>query len=122
MAGDARTMIEGVVRGLLEEVPALKPLKLVVGVDLQGRGDLQTFRLSLPEVEVRKDYATDARVRVEMRRDVFNALAEHNTLSGWRKALTDGRVKATGVQQYLQLIGQVVAKEEERRRTRKTRH
>ncbi len=122
MAGDARTMIEAVVRGLLEEVPALKPLKLVVGVDLQGRGDLQSFRLALPDLEVRKDYATDARVRIEMRREVFNQLAEHNQLSSWHKAVGDGRVKATGVQQYLQLIAQVVAKEEERRRTRKARH
>lgn len=122
MAGDARTMIEEVVRTLLEEVPALKPLKLVVGVDLQGRGDLQSFRLVLPENEVRRDYATDARVRVEMRRDVFNQLAEEPTIARWHKAVTDGRVKATGVQQYLQLIGQVVAKEEERRRLRKARH
>lgn len=122
MAGDAKTMIEQVVRGLLEEVPSLKPLKLVVGVDLHGRGDTQTFRLQLPEVEIRKDYATDARVRLEMRREHFNQLAEQGTLQGWHRALDDGRVKATGVQQYLQLIGQVVAKEEERRRTRKARH
>jgi hypothetical protein len=122
MPGDARTMIEEVVRSLLDEVPALKPLKLVVGVDLQGRGDLQTFRLVLPEVEVKKDYATDARVRVEMRRDVFNQLADEPTVARWHKAINDGRVKATGVQQYLQLIAQVVAKEEERHRLRKARH
>jgi hypothetical protein len=123
MAGDARTLIEQAVRRLLEEVPALKPLKLVVGVDLiGGRSDLQSFRLELPAVDVRKDLATDARVRVEMRREHFNPLAEDGTLTAWHKAYDVGRLKATGVQQYLQLIGQVVAKEEERRRLRKARH
>lgn len=123
MAGDARTLIDQAVRRLLEEVPALRPLKLVVGVDLiGGRSDLQTFRLELPSLEVRKDLATDARVRIEMRREHFNPLAEEGTLGAWHKAWADGRLKATGVQQYLQLIGQVVAKEEERRRLRKAKH
>ena len=43
--------------------PALKPMTLVVGVDLHGRGDTQQFRVELPEVAVRKDIAADARVR-----------------------------------------------------------
>jgi hypothetical protein len=123
MAGDAITLIDQAVHRLLDEVPALKPLKLVVGVDLiGGRSDLQTFRLELPAVKVTKDLATDAKVRVEMRRTDFNPLAEKGGLSAWEKAVVDGRLKATGVQQYLQLIAQVVAREDERRRTRKARH
>ena len=77
MAEDAKTLIEAAVRSFLEEVPALKPLKLVVGVDLRGRGDVQQFRLELPEVRVAKDIAADAKIRIEMRRDFFNAMVEN---------------------------------------------
>ncbi|MBI5103735.1 MAG: hypothetical protein HZB46_01865, partial [Solirubrobacterales bacterium] len=71
MASDAPKLIEVAVQGLLEEVPALRPLKIVIGVDLHGRGDTQQFRLQMPEVEVTKDIAADARIRVEMRREFF---------------------------------------------------
>ena len=120
-SADARTLIADTTAALLEEVPALKPLKLVVGVDLHGRGDTQIFRLELPDVTVTKDLALDAKVRVEMRREEFNRLAEHPTVAGWRRALETGKVKATGVEQYLRLILQVVEKTEERARTKKAR-
>jgi hypothetical protein len=122
MSEDARRLIANATSGLLDQVPALKPLKLVVGVDLHGRGDTQQFRLALPEVEVTKDIAADAKVRVEMRRDEFNRLSEHNQLKDWRRAVETGRVKATGVDQYLKLIAQVVDKHDERARLKKARH
>lgn len=122
---DARPMIQAAVMDVLEEVPQLKPLKLVVGVDLiGGKNDLQQFRLVMPDLEVTKDPGLDARVRVEMRRDFFNLMVEHGAkLADWHEALDNGRVKATGVMQYLRLIGQVVEKQEERVRLarRKTR-
>ncbi len=112
---DAKPMIQAAVTDLLEEVPQLKPLKLVVGIDLLGRSDLQQFRLLMPDLEVTKDPGADAKVRVEMRRDFFNLMVEHDAkLADWHQALHEGRVKATGVMQYLRLIGQVVEKEEER--------
>jgi hypothetical protein len=79
-------------------------------VDLHGRGDTQQFRVQLPEVDVRKDIAADARVRLEMRRDFFNLMVEH------------GRAKATGVDQYMKLIVNVIERQEERNRTRRARH
>ncbi|MDX6703920.1 MAG: hypothetical protein QOF26_4146, partial [Baekduia sp.] len=57
-------LIEAAVKGVLEEIPALKPLKLVVGIDFHGRGDTQQFRLEMPDLKVTKDLATDARVRI----------------------------------------------------------
>ena len=48
MSEDAKTLIEQAVRSFLEEVPALKPMTLVVGVDLHGRGDTQQFRVDIP--------------------------------------------------------------------------
>jgi hypothetical protein len=123
MAEDAKTLIEQAAHSFLEEVPALKPLKLVVGVDLHGRGDTQQFRLELPEVTVTKDMATDARVRLDMRRDFFNAMVENGAkVADWREAFTYGQAKATGVDQYMKLIVNVVEREEERSRTRRARH
>jgi hypothetical protein len=123
MAADAKILIEQAARSFLDEVPALKPLKLVVGVDLRGRGDTQQFRLQLPELDVRKDIAADARVRVDMRREFFNAMVENEAkVPDWREAFAHGQAKATGVDQYLRLIATVVERQEERNRTRKARH
>jgi len=123
MSDDAKTLIEQAVRSFLEEVPALKPMTLVVGVDLHGRGDTQQFRVELPEVAVTKDIAADARVRLDMRRDFFNLMVEHGAkVADWREAFEHGRAKATGVDQYLKLIVNVVERQEERNRTRRARH
>ena len=123
MAEDAKTLIERAVRSFLEEVPALKPLTLVVGIDLHGRGDTQQFRLQMPDVEVTKDICADARIRVEMRREFFNAMVEHGArIPDWREAFVHGQAKATGVDQYMRLIVNVVERQEERNRTRKARH
>ena len=122
MAQDAKTLIEQAVRRFLEEVPALKPLKLVVGVDLRGRGDTQQFRVELPDVGVRKDIAADARIRLDMRREFFNAMVQGGArVADWREALEHGQVKATGVDQYMKLIVNVVERQEERNRTRRAR-
>jgi|SRR3954447_16430705 hypothetical protein len=123
MAEDAKTLIEQAARRFLDEVPALKQMSLVVGVDLHGRGDTQQFRLELPQIDVRKDMATDARVRLDMRRDVFNELVSQGAkIPQWRDAFDHGRVKATGVDQYMKLIVNVVERQEERNRTRRARH
>ena len=123
MSDDAKTLIEQAVRSFLEEVPALKPMTLVVGVDLHGRGDTQQFRVELPEVAVTKDIAADARVRLDMRRDFFNLMVEHGAkVADWREAFENRRAKATGVDQYLKLIVNVVERQEERNRTRRARH
>jgi hypothetical protein len=122
VSSDAPQLIESAIRGVLEEVPALAPLKLVVGIDLQGRGDVQQYRVKLPEMEVTKDLGTDARVRIEIRRDFFNLMVEHGAkVADWEQAFREGRAKATGVQQYLQLIAKVVDKHQERTRLRGAR-
>ena len=120
MAGDAKQLIQQHMIWLLDEVPALKPLKLVVGFDMIGRGDLQQFRMALPDTAVTKDIGADARIRVEMRREFFNLMAEHGAKTAdWREAYHDGKVKVTGVQQYIRLIAQVVDKQEERDRLKR---
>ena len=101
MSEDAKALIETAVRGVLEEVPQLAPLTLIVGIDMHGRGDVQQFRLELPSVTVTRDLATDAKIRIEMRRDFFNAMVENGAkVADWREAFTYGKAKATGVEQY----------------------
>jgi hypothetical protein len=120
-SSDAIGLIEEAVRRFLDEVPALKPMKLVVGVQLRGRGDVQEFRLQLPEIDVRKDVAADAKVRVEMPRAFFNEMAKDARVADWREAFMYGQAKATGPTQILQLIERVVDKQEERSRQRRAR-
>jgi hypothetical protein len=123
MSEDAKTLIEQATRSFLDEVPALKPLTLVVRVDLHGRGDTQQFRVELPQIDVRKDIAADARVRIEMRRDFFNAMVQNGAkVADWREAFEHGQAKATGVEQYMRLIINVVERQEERNRTKRARH
>ena len=118
---DAKTLIEIATRNMLEEVPALKPMKLIVGIDLRGRGDTQQYRLELPEIKVTKDIAADSRVRVDIPRAFFNVMATDGKLADWREAFMYGQAKASGVEQYLKLITQVVEKQEERNRTKRAR-
>ncbi len=122
---DAKTLIETAVTRFLAEVPALAPLKLVVAVELRGRGDVQMYRLELggrDDIKVTKGIAEDARVRVEMPRAFFNVMAKEAHVADWREAFTYGQAKATGVEQILKLIVHVVEKHEERQRTRRARH
>jgi len=122
VAEDAKTLIETAVSRFLEEVPALKPMKIVVGFDLRGRGDTQQYRLEMPGVKVTKDIAADSRVRLDIPRAFFNVMAKEGKVADWREAFMYGQAKATGVEQYLRLIRQVVEKQEERDRLRRPKH
>lgn len=121
MADDAKALIELSVRRFVGEVPALKPIRLVVGVELRGRGDVQHFRLEMPDLKVTKGPAADARVRVDMRREFFNVMAREAKVPDWVEAFTYGQAKGSGPEQFLRLIGNVVEKQQERDRTRKAR-
>src|SRR5438105_8732960 len=118
---DTKTLIETAVTRFLDEVPALAPLKLVAGLELRGRGDVQLYRIELPGPKVTKDIAADAKVRVSVPRSHFNELATKGHIRDWREAFVHGDAKATGIEQVLKLIVNVVERQEERARTRKAR-
>lgn len=105
----------------LDEVPALQGLRLVAGLELRGRGDVQMYRIELPGPKVTKDIAADGRVRLTVPRSHFNALATKGRVRDWRDAFARGDAKATGIDQVLKLIVNVVDRQEERARTRKAR-
>jgi hypothetical protein len=121
MSEDAKALIELATRRFLAEVPALEPIKLIVGVELRGRGDVQHFRLEMPEMDVSKGPASDARLRVEMRREFFNVMAREGKVPDWIEAFTYGQAKASGPEQILRLIANVVERQQERERTPRAR-
>lgn len=112
-------LIATAVRRFQEEVPALQKLKLVFGLELKARHDVQLYRVELPGIKVSKDLAQDERVLVEIDRAQFNELAERGTLKSYRKAYETGHIKATGDSNVIKLIGQVVERQQERQRLRK---
>jgi hypothetical protein len=121
MADDAKALIELATRRFVGEVSALEPIKLVVGVELRGRGDVQHFRLEMPGVKVTKGPAADARVRVDMRREFFNVMAREAKVADWIEAFAYGQAKASGPDQFIRLIVNVVERQQERERTPKAR-
>jgi hypothetical protein len=121
VADDAKALIELAVHRFIEEVPALAPVKLVVGIELRGRGDVQQFRLEMPEVKVTRGPAADARVRVDMRREFFNVMSREAKVPDWIEAFTYGQAKASGPDQIIKLIVNVVERQVERERTPKAR-
>ena len=116
---DTKALIETAVKRFLDEVPALQPLKLVAGLDLRARGDTQMYRVEMPGPKVTKDIASDAKVRVEIARSRFNELATKGHIRDWREAFEHGEAKATGIDQVMKLIVNVVERQEERSRTRR---
>jgi hypothetical protein len=121
MADDAKTLIELAIRRFVEEVPALAPIKLVVGLELRGRGDVQQFRLEMPDLKVTRGPAADARVRLDMRREFFNVMAREAKIPDWVEAFTYGQAKASGPEQFLKLIVNVVDRQQERLRTKRAK-
>jgi hypothetical protein len=77
------------------------------------------YRIELPGPKVTKDIASDARVRIDVSRSHFNRLATKGHVRDWREAFAHGDAKATGVDQVLKLIVNVVERQEERARTRR---
>ena len=69
-----------------------------------------------------KDLATDAKVRLSVSRSHFNELATKGHVRDWREAFEKGEAKATGIDQVMKLIVNVVERQEERSRTRRARH
>ena len=118
---DTKVLIEEAVTSIQKEVPALQKLKLVIELELRGRGDIQLFRVEVPGPKVTRDIASDAKVRLSVPRSQFNELARAGTVRQWREAFESGVVKASGPPEILKLIQNVVEKQEERTRTRKLR-
>ncbi len=120
MASGTKELIEQAVSNLQREVPALAKLKLIFGLELRGRGDVQLYRVEVPGPKVSKDFARDERVRVAIARSHFNELVADGKAKHWREAWEHGQIKAEGDPNIQKLIGQVIAHAEARGHLRKT--
>jgi len=118
---ETKALIEEGITRFQHEVPALQKLKLVMELELRGRGDIQLFRVEVPGPRITKDIASDAKVRLSVPRSHFNELAREGNIRHWREAFESGTVRATGPTEILRLISSVVEKQEERTRSRKLR-
>jgi hypothetical protein len=119
MASTAQ-MIEQAVNNVLGEVPALKKLKLVFGVDLRAKGDIQTYRVELPGPGITKGRGEDERCRLEIDRAQFNQLADPKAgLSAFRRAAEAGHIRFEGDQNVAKLVVRVIENHEQRANTKK---
>ena len=109
-SADTRDLIGRAIDQLWRDVPALRQLNLVVRLELPARGDEAVWRVKLPEKEIRRDPAGDARVNVSVQRVFFNALAgdPKASIRDWSEAYEHGQVKVSGEPAVVKLIGNVI--------------
>jgi hypothetical protein len=112
-------LIRTAIERFQDEVPSLQNLKLVFGLQLKAKHDVQLYRVELPGPKIAKDLQQDERILVEIDRPQFNELAEKGTLKSYRRAVETGHIKATGDSNVVKLIAQVVEKQEARNRLKK---
>jgi hypothetical protein len=121
MAASTAEMIRTAVEDLQQEVPALGKLKLIFGLELRGRGDVQTYRVELPGPKISKGHGEDERVRVSVPRSHFNELVADGRVKHWHEAYDLGHVKVEGDPNIQRLVGQVIARTEARGRLKRAR-
>ena len=92
---ETKALIEEGIASIQREVPPLQRLKLVMELELRGRGDIQLFRVEVPGPRITKDIASDAKVRLSVPRSHFNELAREGSIRHWREAFESGTVRAT---------------------------
>src|SRR3954462_4466067 len=97
-SADTKALIGSAIDQIWRDVPALKQLNLVVRLELPARGDEAVWRVQLPEQEIARDPAGDARIDVVVPRVFFNALAgdPKARLADWVEAYHHGHVKVSG--------------------------
>jgi hypothetical protein len=117
----AQEQIASAYQKLILEIPALDKLKLVIRVELRGRGDVQVFRVRTPGPEITKDDPSDARLELSMPRSNFNELAEDGDLTLWREALETGNLKVAGDPDVIKLFATVIDKHMARARMKRVR-
>ncbi len=112
-------LIKQAVGRLQDEVPALGKLKLVVGLELRGRGDVQHFRVEIPGPKISKTFGEDERIKVSIPRTHFNELAADGRARHWHEAYDHGHIKVEGDPNVQKLLGKVIEQAEARSQLKK---
>ena len=117
----AADLIRAAVERVQQEAPALGRLKLVFGLELRGRGDVQAYRVEVPGPKISKGFGQDERLHVSVPRPDFNELAAKGALRDWRRAYDHGHVKVEGDPEVRRLIGTVIERQLARAQLRRAR-
>jgi hypothetical protein len=117
----AQDLIATAYQRFISEVPALDKLKVLIRLELRGRGDVQVFGVRLPGPEVTKGEPENPRLIVAMPRSHFNELATEGKLKHWREAYEHGDVKIGGDPAVVKLVGTVIERHEARTRLKRAR-
>jgi hypothetical protein len=113
-SGDTRSLIRQAVEHLQEEVPSLRQLKLVIGLELRARGDVPIWRVEVPGPKIDKEPAGDARLDISVARSHFNELAADGRLRDWVDAYEHGHVRVTGDPAVTKLLANVIQRQQAR--------
>lgn len=117
----APELIETAYRQFVGEIPALAKLKLVIRLELRGRGDVQIYRVQTPGPEISKTIPDDARLDIVMPRSVLNEAAAKDGIGGWHAPYDHGEIKVGGDPDLAKLLGTVIGKHESRATHRRVR-
>src|ERR1700743_2530705 len=112
MSSSTSDLIRTAIERFQAEVPALAKLKLVFGLELRAKHDIQLYRVELPGPVIKKDLAQDEGALVEIDRPQFNQLAEKGTIASYRRAAETGHIKTSGDSNVVKLVVQVGEKRE----------
>jgi hypothetical protein len=109
-SGDTRVLIDSAIEQVWRDVPSLRQLNLVVRLELPARHDEAVWRVKLPEKEIKRDAAGDARLNITVQRTFFNALAgdPKASIHDWAEAYDHGQVRVTGEPAVVKLLANVV--------------
>ena len=112
-SGDTRALIDTAIEQVWRDVPSLKQVNLVVRLELPARHDEAVWRVKLPEKQISRDPAGDARLDVSVPRTFFNALAGEPkaSIKDWVEAYDHGHVKVSGEPAVVKLLGNVIERQ-----------
>ena len=117
----AQDLIATAYRRFILEIPALDKLKLVIRLELRGRGDVQVFRVRTPGPEISKGEPENPRLDISLSRSEFNELTEKGEIKHWREAVEHGEIKVGGDPDVIKLLGTVISRHEARAATKRAR-
>ncbi len=112
-SSDTRALIDSAIEHVWRDVPALRQLNLIVRLELPARHDEAVWRVKLPEKEIKRDPAGDARVDISVQRVFFNALAgdPKASIRDWVEAYDHGHVNVAGDSSVVKLVGAVIQRQ-----------
>ena len=112
-SGETRALIDKAIDQVWRDVPSLRQVTMVVRLELPARHDEAIWRVKLPEREIARDPAGDARLNVTVPRAFFNALAgdPKADIRDWVEAYDHGHVKVSGEPAVVKLLGNVIGRQ-----------